>query len=148
MCKTSAALNEPSLVFGVFCLWSMSMSTHTPTHQGRDAFPLPSWCVLELLRVCFYLLYLCEHACSSGGMRSYAQPCGCLSMSVCKSPATSQHYFSEISLHQCCHKIMWQGVNHEAAWGTWVTRGFLAERFCEQHQERGNSGDHSTEQIL
>lgn len=72
----------------------------------------------------------------------------CVCVCLCASPQlfpsiTPQHS----SLHQCCHKIMWQGVDHARAWSAMGTRGFLAEHFCEQHQGEGNSREHSTVQI-
>lgn len=144
VCKTSAALYEPSPVFGEFCLWSICTHTNTSSHRGWDVLPIPSQSVLELLRVCLRLQYMCVHACI---LCRHVCVCVCLSVFVCKSPATSQYHSSALSLHQRCHKIMWQGVNHAGAWGAMATRGFLAEHFCEQHQGEGNSRDHSTEQI-
>ena len=87
---------------------------------------------------CMHFVRVCVRTC---------KPFVCMSVSVCKSPATYQYHSSALSLHQRCHKIMCQGVNHAGGCGAMVTRGFLAEHFCEQHQGEGNSRDHSTEQI-
>lgn len=112
----------------------------THTFQSKMCFHYPAGvCWSSLGCVSAYCICVCMHV----------HVGNCVCVSVCTSPQplpsiTPQH---SLSLHQHCHKIMWQGVSHVGAWGTMATRGVLAEHFCEQHQERGNSRDQSTEGI-
>lgn len=76
--------------------------------------------------------------------RVYVHSCVCVCVRASPQPLPS--IIPQHSLHQCCHKIMWQGVNHAEACGATATRGFSAEHFCEQHQGEGNSRDCSTGQ--
>lgn len=145
MWKTSVALCELSLGFDEFCLWSVHESVHTVARRCRDVVLLHSWCVLELLRVCFCILYLHEAACLAGGMCKYAQPCGCL----CASP---QPLPSIIPLNSLSANSLVRQYDRVSItkWPQVPRRqeGFLAERFCKQHQEEGNSRGWSTKRML
>lgn len=111
------------------------MHAHTHLHTMAEIyFQYPAKvCWSSLGCVCVYCI--CVYVCM----------CVCLCASPQLFPSiTPQH---PNPLHQRCHKIMWQDVNHARAWGAMGTRGFLAEHFCEQHQGEGNSRERSTVQI-